>query len=121
MHQLEANNRELPTVDIEKLKGGSTVTCLEAALAIQVGKLMPFGYDQVANFFRTEHGRTTPAHNVWFMVEAEVAKRTDDLSKEFPHTRRLAQYIIIHMQQANQNIVSSIMQRVSRRDYTFNG
>lgn len=110
---------DLPKVSIDQLKNGSTVMCLEAGLAIQVGKLAPVGYEQVADFFRNEHGRTTPAHNAWFFVEAEIAGRLDDLRREFPEVERLTSYIVDVMQRDHPRDVDAIKSRVSRPDYSF--
>lgn len=112
---------QLPTVDIEELKSGFTVMNLEAALAMQVGKLAPVGYEVVADFFRNEHERTTPAHNLWFMVEANIAGKQEDLQRDFPDVPRLAKYIVDHMTQNNQVDINAIKQRVSRPDYSFEG
>lgn len=117
-HSFQPQTEQL---DIKELKGGSTVLNLEAAVAIQVGKLKPFGYDRVAEFFTEEYGRTTPAHNAWFLAEAEAAGRIPELQRDFPEVPRLARYITDHMRQNYPGYVSAIMQRVAQPDYTLNG
>jgi hypothetical protein len=62
LEKLDIPNPE--KIDIKNLKSGSDVLILEASVAMQVGKIAPIGYDQVSKFFHTEHGRTTPSHNV---------------------------------------------------------
>ena len=109
----------LPLVDIETLKGGSTAFVIEAAVGMRLGKMRPVGYDNVATFFRTEHGRTTPAHNVWLVAEAELARKLPDMEKDFPDAERLATYIFDHLKQDHPALLATIKQRLSEENWSM--
>lgn len=113
----ESAERSQNRFTIDDIKGGSAVLNLEAALAVQVGKVEPIGYDEAANFFRQSYNETTDAHCVWLVAEAEKAGTIGQLRKEFPDVEMRARRIITHMQKNNPQEISAIMERVSRPDY----
>ena len=109
----------LETISIESIESGSTVLVLESAIAMKVGKLKPTGYGNVANFFRNEHGRTTPAHNAWLLMEALIAGRLDEAKQEFPDAERLAKLIVSDMEKNHKGTVNTIVKRIQRPDWTI--
>jgi len=115
----ERKGPALPKVEIDRLKEGSKEFVLEAALAMQLGKLAPVGYALVADFFTNDKFKTTPVHNVWLTVEAELAGKTEDLERDFPEAPLYTRYILDYMQSNNLLNVEEIRKKVLETNYKF--
>jgi hypothetical protein len=106
-------------VEFDTVKSGSTALVLEVAMAIQNGKLTPFGYEVVADFFRGEHGQTTSAHNFLLAVEAVRAGKFPAMVSEFPDAQSQGDYILAFMHQRHPSIMSKMKSRVSAKTWTI--
>ncbi|MBP7118960.1 hypothetical protein KBA63_02630 [Candidatus Woesebacteria bacterium] len=105
-------------VEFDTVMSGSAALVLEVAMAIQNGKLAPFGYEVVADFFRNEEGRTTPAHNFLLAVEAVRAGKFPSMVSEFPDAQRLGDWIISVMYSQYPDIMSRAKSRISATTWT---
>ncbi len=117
-----SNDAEKPEglrLTAEELINGSTVMNLEAALAIDAGKVAPVGYEQVAAFFRTAYGETRDANCVWLLAEARAAGTLDEMRNEFPDVERRAENIVTHMELEHPNTLLAMSERVSADVYSF--
>jgi hypothetical protein len=108
-------------LSVDDLKDASTTKCLEAAVAIQVDKTSPVGYEEVSDFFRNEYDDITDAHCVWLLAEAEKAGKVEDMEKEFPDMRRRADRLVEYMKKQHPRIVSAIIDKVSKSGYSVSG
>lgn len=100
-----------------KICGGSTVNVLEACIAIESGKLKPFGYDLVSAYFKDNRGKMTNAHNAWLLIEAKLDNKENLALEEFPDSKIFKSNILKHMRKQHPGLVSKLKQEVGDRHY----
>jgi hypothetical protein len=110
-----------PHVNGDELRWEPTALLLEAALAIQIGKLAPVGYSYIANIIRNESWMTNPAHNVWLLAEAQRAGRVEEMQRNFPDAAESAHHIIEFMKKDDPKEMDEILKKVSQPGYVFKG